>query len=181
MITVSIIALLAVSLLLAFMLKRTVSNPLRRLDNFARLLGNGDLDSTINLSRKDEMGRLAETLDTMRENLKNSLNQILSQKDELEQHKNHLEAMVEERTLDLSRTNTKLQKEVEERIAAQHEREKVIKMLEKTQEKLTQLSFQDELTGVANRRRFDYVLESEWRRAGREKQPSNLIAERLSK
>lgn len=171
----SVISLLAVSLLLAFMLKRIVSNPLSQLDHFARSLGNGDLESTINLSRKDETGRLAETLDTMRENLKNSLNKVLSQKDELEQHKNHLEAMVEERTLDLSRTNLKLHKEVEERIAAQQEREKVIKMLEKTQKKLTQLSFQDELTGVANRRRFDYVLKNEWRRAEREKQPFSLL------
>ncbi len=175
LITGSIIALLAVSLLIAFMLKRTVSNPLSKLDNFARLLGNGDLESTINLSRKDEIGRLAETLDTMRENLKNSLNKILIQKEELEQHKNHLETMVEDRTLDLSRTNLKLHKEVEERIAAQQEREKVIKMLEKTQKKLTQLSFQDELTGVANRRRFDHVLENEWRRAEREKQPFSLL------
>jgi diguanylate cyclase (GGDEF)-like protein len=171
----SVISLLSVSLLLAIMLKRVVSNPLSQLDNFARLLGNGDLESTINLSRKDETGRLAETLDTMRENLKNSLNKILSQKEELEQHKDHLEVMVEERTLDLSRTNLKLHKEVEERIAAQQEREKVIKILEKTQKKLTQLSFQDELTGVANRRRFDYVLKNEWRRAEREKQPFSLL------
>jgi len=43
LITGSVISLLAVSLLLAFMLKRIVGNPLSKLDNFARLLGNGDL------------------------------------------------------------------------------------------------------------------------------------------
>ncbi|PKM45614.1 MAG: hypothetical protein CVV05_04965 [Gammaproteobacteria bacterium HGW-Gammaproteobacteria-1] len=46
------------------------------------------------------------------------------------------------------------------------------KLLEET---LRNLSYQDGLTGIANRRRFDEKLELEWRRAARENQPITLI------
>ncbi len=46
------------------------------------------------------------------------------------------------------------------------------KQLEET---LRDLSYQDGLTGIANRRRFDEKLEQEWRRATRERQPLTLI------
>ena len=40
---------------------------------------------------------------------------------------------------------------------------------------LEQLSFQDGLTGIANRRMFDQALEREWRRAQRDRSPLSLI------
>lgn len=43
--------------------------------------------------------------------------------------------------------------------------------LQQTNEKLAQLSVTDALTGVANRRRFDEVLDGEWQRAYRSGQP----------
>ncbi|GAB4291205.1 MAG: hypothetical protein Kow0096_05220 [Thiohalomonadaceae bacterium] len=43
------------------------------------------------------------------------------------------------------------------------------------EETLRNLSYQDGLTGIANRRRFDEKLEQEWRRAAREHQPISLI------
>ncbi len=43
------------------------------------------------------------------------------------------------------------------------------------EETLRDLSYQDGLTGIANRRRFDEKLEQEWRRAAREHQPLSLI------
>lgn len=46
------------------------------------------------------------------------------------------------------------------------------KQLEET---LRDLSYQDGLTGIANRRRFDEKLEQEWRRAARERQPLTLV------
>jgi len=46
------------------------------------------------------------------------------------------------------------------------------KQLEET---LLNLSYQDGLTGIANRRRFDERLEQEWRRAIREHQPLTLV------
>ena len=46
------------------------------------------------------------------------------------------------------------------------------KLLEET---LRDLSYQDGLTGIANRRRFDEKLEQEWRRAARDRQPLTLV------
>lgn len=46
------------------------------------------------------------------------------------------------------------------------------KLLEET---LRNLSYQDGLTGISNRRRFDEKLEEEWRRTAREHQPISLI------
>lgn len=43
------------------------------------------------------------------------------------------------------------------------------------QRELEELSFKDGLTGVANRRMFDSVLEKEWRHALRHRQPLSLI------
>jgi diguanylate cyclase (GGDEF)-like protein len=40
---------------------------------------------------------------------------------------------------------------------------------------LQQLSLLDALTGVANRRRFDDTLETEWRRATRSREPTSLL------
>ena len=43
------------------------------------------------------------------------------------------------------------------------------------QRKLAALAITDGLTGLANRRQFDYVIHQEWRRAAREHQPLSLL------
>jgi diguanylate cyclase (GGDEF)-like protein len=45
----------------------------------------------------------------------------------------------------------------------------------RAQQILKKFSMEDGLTGLANRRRFDEVLENEWQRAAREQQPLALI------
>ena len=55
------------------------------------------------------------------------------------------------------------------------ERKKAEKQIARLQKELEQLSFQDGLTGIANRRMFDMVLEREWARAQREQLPLSLI------
>jgi len=47
--------------------------------------------------------------------------------------------------------------------------------LEEANEKLQQLSELDALTGIANRRRFEKMLDAEWRRALRDGRPLSLI------
>jgi diguanylate cyclase (GGDEF)-like protein len=49
------------------------------------------------------------------------------------------------------------------------------KMLEATNRRLTQQSTMDELTGLANRRRFDEALATEWQRAARSVTPLSLL------
>ncbi len=55
------------------------------------------------------------------------------------------------------------------------ERKKTEQELGRLQKELEELSFKDGLTGVANRRMFDSVMELEWANARRDKQPLSLI------
>jgi diguanylate cyclase (GGDEF)-like protein/PAS domain S-box-containing protein len=55
------------------------------------------------------------------------------------------------------------------------ERKRTEEKLIKLQKELEDLSFKDGLTGVANRRMFDSVLEMEWNNARRQQQPLSLI------
>lgn len=66
---------------------------------------------------------------------------------------------------ELSRLINNLEARVAERTEA----------LEKANAELEGLSMLDGLTGIANRRRFDTTLQSEWRRAQREQTPISLV------
>lgn len=55
------------------------------------------------------------------------------------------------------------------------ERKKTEEELMRLQKELEELSFKDGLTGVANRRMFDSVLEKEWGNSRRTRQPLSLI------
>lgn len=55
------------------------------------------------------------------------------------------------------------------------ERKRTEEQLLELQKKLEDLSFTDGLTGIANRRRFDSLLDSEWRSARRTKKPLSMI------
>jgi signal transduction histidine kinase len=74
---------LALALVLLFLLRRTVVGPVADLDRQAIGLGRGDLDTPIRLRSKDELGRLASTLDEMRINLRSSYNEIRTSNEEL--------------------------------------------------------------------------------------------------
>jgi PAS domain S-box/diguanylate cyclase (GGDEF) domain len=55
------------------------------------------------------------------------------------------------------------------------ERKRTEQKLIDMQKELEELSFKDGLTGVANRRRFDAIMELEWTNARRNKQPLSLV------
>ncbi|TVP89093.1 MAG: diguanylate cyclase [Pseudomonadaceae bacterium] len=55
------------------------------------------------------------------------------------------------------------------------ERKKIEEKLAKLQKELEELSFKDGLTGVANRRMFDSIMQVEWTNARRNAQPLSLI------
>ncbi|MCH8505287.1 MAG: sensor domain-containing diguanylate cyclase [Ectothiorhodospiraceae bacterium] len=55
------------------------------------------------------------------------------------------------------------------------ERKKTEEKLISLQKELEELSFKDGLTGVPNRRMFDSVLELEWEKAGRNRQPLSVV------
>jgi signal transduction histidine kinase/ActR/RegA family two-component response regulator len=70
------VSFVAIAVLLALVLRRTVTLPVSKLDRQAVALGHGDLDSPIRLESNDELGRLAITLDEMRENLRSSYTEV---------------------------------------------------------------------------------------------------------
>lgn len=61
------------SLLLAFVVYRSIAGPLNILTSAAREIGDGKLDKRINLSSKDELGKLANSFNKMAENLSTSM------------------------------------------------------------------------------------------------------------
>ena len=73
------------------------------------------------------------------------------------------------------RSVLRLTQEINRRKAREQELLQVMQQLGEANERFRQLSSQDGLTEIANRRRFDEFLEQEWRRALREKHPVSLI------
>ena len=77
-------AFASLGFLLTFLLRRLVGEPLAKLDERAEALGRGALDEPIELPKaKDELARLAGTLERMRLNLKASYEEISSQNERL--------------------------------------------------------------------------------------------------
>ncbi len=86
----------------------------------------------------------------------------------MRQYHDHLEVIVENRTLELQVANEKLKKEIAER---QH----IQTQLSYANKELERIAHADGLTKVANRRRFDDHLVAEWQRLIRDQSPLSLI------
>jgi signal transduction histidine kinase/ActR/RegA family two-component response regulator len=74
----------ALALALSFFLRRAVIRPISELDRQATALARGDLDSPLSLETGDEIARLAETLDGMRQNLRGSYHELRTSNAELQ-------------------------------------------------------------------------------------------------
>ncbi|MGM0459972.1 MAG: sensor histidine kinase [Bacteroidota bacterium] len=61
------------SLLFAFIIYRSITQPVNTLTSAAKKIGNGNLDQRIKLRSKDELSRLADTFNQMAENLSKSM------------------------------------------------------------------------------------------------------------
>ncbi|MDZ7844456.1 MAG: diguanylate cyclase [Anaerolineales bacterium] len=77
---------------------------------------------------------------------------------------------------------TRAQREIEKRKKTELERDQLIKELKESRkkykelsERLHQVSITDELTGIANRRFFNQMLETEWKRSRRNDEPLSLL------
>jgi signal transduction histidine kinase len=98
--SLSLIAI-GTALILAIGLSRSIVRPVQSLSNAALRIGKGNLSEPITIASTDEIGSLAESLDTMRIKLANSLHSIQEQNLELEQR-------VARRTKDLAESREKL-------------------------------------------------------------------------
>ncbi len=63
-------------LIIVDLITRTISRPVQALDTVTRRIAAGDLDSPVHVSKKDEIGRLARSLDLMRVRLKESIHHL---------------------------------------------------------------------------------------------------------
>ena len=78
-------AFLVLSFIFAMLLRRQVVEPIEKLDEHATRIGRGELDSPIRLQSRDELGRLAKTMELMRLGLKSSYSRIEKQIEELQE------------------------------------------------------------------------------------------------
>ncbi|MFH1768000.1 MAG: ATP-binding protein [Candidatus Omnitrophota bacterium] len=87
--------------LLSFYLARSITKPIKQLTNIAQIIAKGDLNQTINMNTRDEIGDLAHSFNQMTFYLKES-------REEIEKYSQSLERMVEERTKQLENTQYQL-------------------------------------------------------------------------
>ena len=81
-------------LILNFLVSRVIINPISDLQQKAHDIANGDLESDINVSGRDEIASLASDLSLLRDSIKSQLNQLYDSQ-------NHLEHTVDEGTREL--------------------------------------------------------------------------------
>jgi PAS domain S-box-containing protein len=97
--------------LIGVFLSRVISGPIHKLQVGAEIIGGGNLDYKVGMDTRDEIGQLSQAFDKMCTDLKESHANLK------DSHK-QLEKKVQERTVELSSTNTKLQEEIEQRSSA---------------------------------------------------------------
>ena len=116
--TITTLGLVSVCLavLIGLFITRLISNPIKKLKNAADKIGKGNLDLKVSISSKDEIGHLAESFNKMAEDLRIN--------------KENLEALIDERTVELKTVNQQLQKEVNKHKQA---KELVLKSANQTQ------------------------------------------------
>ncbi len=101
----SFLAFVFVALGLAMLLHQLVSRPLTYLTGRARALGDGDLDTPINLPADDDLGHLGRAFDHMRRQLKASRSELLTKNEKLRQTLDSLDEALHEAKR-LSRTKS---------------------------------------------------------------------------
>ncbi|APW40489.1 GGDEF domain-containing protein [Rhodoferax koreense] len=152
----------AQSLLLAslimLMFSRLVTVHVRRIAQHLSQLTPLNLDTKLTLERdrrrQDELSLLVSGVNQLQGNLSDYLERQQRDEKELIAHRDNLAALVRERTLELEKTNDRL---------------------ESANAMLDGLARTDPLTGLANRRHFDETKEIEFRRAQRNGQPLSLL------
>jgi diguanylate cyclase (GGDEF)-like protein len=123
----------AAAIMAFFLLSLIVVRPLMRIRDMASRFGAGDLHARVHLTQRDELGELSRQLNGMAQ--------------QIEDHTDSLEMLVQTRTAELHEVNRKLQT----------------------------LARTDALTGLHNRRHFMEQLELEIRRGARSKHPFALM------
>lgn len=80
----AIFLIILFSILVGVLLGRSVIQPLKKLEDAAHRIGEGDLQSRVQIQSKDELGTLAQTFNRMAGNLQRSLRALMLAKEEAE-------------------------------------------------------------------------------------------------
>ena len=110
------------------MTRRTITDPLKRLQDSASKIAVGDLDAFVDKRSDDEIGMLARHLDRMRSAIKKLFQELRESKDKLEEYSRTLEKKVENRTRELEQSVTELKalSEVSQSVSSTLDLEKVL-------------------------------------------------------
>jgi two-component system cell cycle sensor histidine kinase/response regulator CckA len=113
------VTILLVSILVLFLVYRVVGRRLLKITDYASSISPASLNTPLIMDstkgRRDELDRLADTLNRMRENLNQAFARQKDVEARLEQHGRDLEKVVEQRTESLRTANRQLRGEIQER------------------------------------------------------------------
>lgn len=92
---------IAVSISFAYIISRKIANPIRSLLQGTKQIIKGDLDCHVSVAQRDEVGELAESFNSM-------IDEIKRYREQVENHSRDLEEKVRERTEELMRKDENL-------------------------------------------------------------------------
>jgi diguanylate cyclase (GGDEF)-like protein len=156
-----VMTITGVSVALGLSSLRRIRTTLDSLTAGSEALAAGNLNTAVPPPGIRELTPLAERFNAMGRQLRESFGQLEAQNATVHQ-------AVVERTLQLSQANQRLEEEITKRSEAEVE-------LRRANAELELVANTDRLTGIANRHLFDRLLEQEWNRHGRERQPLSLL------
>jgi len=126
--------ILFVCVLILYFLYRSVIRRLLSITAYTASFSPDNLGEPLVLERRgptpDEMDHLADTVDQMRQNLHHAFIRKNEVEQKLRRHQSDLEKRVEQRTASLKDTNQQLQEEIDQRVRAEQDREKLIQDLQ---------------------------------------------------
>ena len=127
---ITFIALLALSgaLYLAILTFQQIIQPVESVSKALQEIKDGNLQKRLKVQRQDEIGRLAQSVNSMTQSLQQAIGNLKDEvgtrkaaEQKLQKAHEELEVRVEERTKELALSNRTLQENINERLQAEHE------------------------------------------------------------